>query len=162
NIAPVKEMIAVDPYTVKVVTKKPTASLLEFLFDRFIITGKDLYDKYSAREADRKYLWGWGPYRLKDLEIGQRIVLGKDPGNPAVSPENRDRIICTIMREPEQRVTALLNNEIQIAQFVPPQLAQRVRDATNAKLAQSDSVEIMFLAMSPKSMPWDDVKLRQA
>src|ERR1051326_6319572 len=62
NIAPVKEMIAVDPYTVKVVTKQPTASLLEFLFDRFIITGKDLYDKHGAREADRKYLWGRGPY----------------------------------------------------------------------------------------------------
>ena len=60
NIAPVKEMIAVDPYTVKIVTKEPTASLLEFLFDRFIITGKDLYDKYGAREADRKYPVGMG------------------------------------------------------------------------------------------------------
>jgi peptide/nickel transport system substrate-binding protein len=162
NVAPVKEMIAVDPYTVKVVTKEPTASLLEFLFDRFIITGKDLYDKYGAREADRKYLWGWGPYKLKDLEIGQRIVLEKDPNNPAVKPANPDRIIFTIMREPEQRVTALLNNEVQVAQFIPPQIAQRVREAKNVKLVQSDSVEIMFLAMSPKSKPWDNVKLRQA
>lgn len=162
NIAPVQEMIAVDPYTVRVVTNKPTASLLEFLFDRFIITGKDLYDKYGAREADRKYLWGWGPYKLKDLEIGQRIVLEKDPKNTTIKPENPDRIIFTIMREPEQRVTALLNNEIQIAQFIPPQLTQRVREAANAALVKSDSVEIMFLAMSPKSKPWDDVKLRQA
>src|SRR5262249_42632190 len=162
NIAPVQEMTAVDPYTVRVVTKKPTASLLEFLFDRFIITGKDLYDKYGAREADRKYLWGWGPYRLKDLEIGQRIVLEKDPDNPEVKPENPNRIIFTIMREPEQRAPALPKKETQIAQFTPPQLAQRVREATNAKLVQSDSVEIMFLAMSPKSKPWDDLKLRQA
>jgi peptide/nickel transport system substrate-binding protein len=40
NVAPVKEMVAVDPYTVKVITKQPTASLLEFLFDRFIITAR--------------------------------------------------------------------------------------------------------------------------
>ena len=38
NVAPVKEMIALDPYTVQVVTKQPTATLLEYLFDRFIIT----------------------------------------------------------------------------------------------------------------------------
>jgi peptide/nickel transport system substrate-binding protein len=162
NIAPVKDMIAVDRYTVKIVTKKPTASLLEYLFDRFIITGKDLYEKYGTRDADRKYLWGWGPYKLKDLQIGQRIVLEKDPKNPTVKPENPDTIIFRIMREPEQRVTALLNNEIQIAEFIPPQLAERVKAAKNAKLVKSDSVEIMFLAMSPKFKPWDNVKLRRA
>ena len=121
-------MTAVDKYTVRVVTKQPTASLLEYLFDRFIITGKDLYEKYGARDADRKYLWGWGPYKLKELEIGQRIVLERDPANPEAKPENPDTLIFTIMREPEQRVTALLNNEIQIAEFIPPQLAPRVRE----------------------------------
>lgn len=162
NVAPVKEMIAVDPYTVKVVTKEPTAPLLEYLFDRFIITSKDLYDKYGAREADRKYPWGWGPYKLKELEIGQRIVLQKDPTNPEARTENPDTLIFNIMREPEQRVTALLNNEIQIAQFIPPQLASRVSEAKNVKLVHTGSIELMFLAMSPKFKPWDNVKLRQA
>ena len=162
NVAPVKEMVAVDPYTVKVITKQPTASLLEFLFDRFIITGKDLYDKYGAREADRKYPWGWGPYKLKELQIGQRIVLEKDPTNPEARPDNADTLIFTIMREPEQRVTALLNDEVQIAQFIPPQLASRVSEAKNVKLVHVGSIEFMFLAMSPKFKPWDDVKLRQA
>ena len=162
NVAPVKEMTAVDKYTVRVVTKEPTASLLEYLFDRFIITGKDLYEKYGANEAYRKYLWGWGPYKLKELQIGQRIVLEKDPSNPQVKPENPDTLIFTIMREPEQRVTALLNDEVQVAEFIPPQLAQRVREAKNAKLVEASSVEIMFLAMSPKFKPWDNVKLRQA
>ena len=133
NVAPVKEMIAVDPYTVKVITKQPTAPLLEYLFDRFIITSKDLYDKYGEREADRKYPWGWGPYKLKELEIGQRIVLEKDPAKPEVRSANPDTIIFNIMREPEQRVTALLNNEIQIAQFVPPQLASRIRESRKSQ-----------------------------
>lgn len=162
NVTPVKQMIAVDPYTVRVITKQPTASLLEYLFDRFIITSKDLYDKYGARESDRKYLWGYGPYKLKDLEIGQRIVLEKDPSNPEARPNNPDRLIFTIMREPEQRVTALLNNEIQIAQFIPPQLASQVSPAKNVRLVHAGSIELMFLAMSPKFKPWDNVKLRQA
>ena len=60
------------------------------------------------------------------------------------------------MREPEQRVTALLNNEIQIAQFIPPHLAERVKSAPNVELHPASSVEIMFLAMSPKYKPWDN------
>jgi peptide/nickel transport system substrate-binding protein len=162
NVSPVKEAVALDPYTVKIVTKEPTASLLEYLFDRLLITAKDLHDKHGARDADRKYPWGWGPYKLKELVIGQRIVLEKDSSHPDVKPQNPDILIFSIMREPEQRVTALLNNEIQIAQFIPPHLAERVSQAPNIALHPTSSVEIMFLAMSPKYKPWDNVKLRQA
>lgn len=162
NIAPVKEMTAVDKYTVRVITKAPTAPLLEYLFDRFIITGKDLYDKHGIKEVDRKAPWGWGPYELKELQVGQRIVLQKNPASPEVKPNNPDTLIYNIMREPEQRVIALLNGEIQIAQFIPPHLAQRVKDSKNANLVPVGSVEIMFLAMMPKVKPWDSQKLRQA
>jgi peptide/nickel transport system substrate-binding protein len=162
NVSPVKDVVALDKYTVKIVTKEPTASLLEFLFDRVIISAKDLYDKYGARDADRKYPWGWGPYKLKELVIGQRIVLEKDSSHPAAKVQNPDTLIFSIMREPEQRVTALINNEIQIAQFIPPHLAERVKGASNVGLHPVSSVEIMFLAMSPKYKPWDNTKLRQA
>jgi peptide/nickel transport system substrate-binding protein len=162
NTGPIKEVIALDQYTVKFVTKQPTASLLEYLFDRVFITAKDLYDKHGARDVDRRYPWGWGPYKLKELVIGQRIVLEKDSSHPDVKPQNPDTLIFTIMREPEQRVTALLNNEVQIAQFIPPHLAERVSQSANAALVPGGSVEIMFLAMSPKYKPWDNLKLRQA
>ncbi|MCC6775885.1 MAG: ABC transporter substrate-binding protein [Hyphomicrobiales bacterium] len=162
NTAPIKEIVAVDKYTVRIVTKEPTAPLLEYLFDRLIITGKDLYDLHGARDADRRYSWGWGPYRLKELVIGQRMVLEKVEGHPDAKPQNPDTLIYTIMREPEQRVTALLNNEIQIAQFIPPHLADRISQSSSATLRPASSVELMFLAMSPKYKPWDNVKLRQA
>ena len=82
NVSPLKEVIAVDKYTVRMITKEPTASLLEFIFDRVIISAKDLYEKHGAREADRRYPFGWGPYKLKELTIGQRIVLEKDSSHP--------------------------------------------------------------------------------
>ena len=65
--------------------------------------------------------------------IGQRIVLEKDSSHPDVKPQNPDTLIFSIMREPEQRVTALLNNEIQIAQFIPPHLADRVSQAPECR-----------------------------
>ena len=65
------------------------------------------------------------------------------------------------MRETEQRVTALLNDEIQIAQFIPPHLRQRVEKTPKLRIAPIDSVEIMFLAMQPKP-PFDKKEVRQA
>jgi peptide/nickel transport system substrate-binding protein len=60
NIAPIASAAAVDKYTVRFTTKQPTAPLLEYLFDRLIITNKAVYEKYGA-EADRKYPIGAGP-----------------------------------------------------------------------------------------------------
>jgi peptide/nickel transport system substrate-binding protein len=54
------------------------------------------------------------------------------------------------MREPEQRVTALLNDEIQIAQFVPPHLVARIESSARHRVVKSGSIEMMFLAMMPK------------
>lgn len=162
NVKHVKSASVIDKYTVKVVTKLPTAPLLEFLFDRVMITSKDLYDKYGPRVADRKYPWGYGPYKLKQIVIGQRIVLEKDPTNQWAKPENPDVLMFRVMREAEQRVTALLNNEIQIAQFIPPHLARRIAKATNANLVPTSSVELMFLAMSPRHKPFDNRLARKA
>jgi len=54
NIAPVASVAAVDEYTVRFTTKQPTAPLLEYLFDRFIVTSKTIYEKYGPDVADRK------------------------------------------------------------------------------------------------------------
>ena len=136
NTAPIKEIVALDKYTVKIVTNQPTASLLEYLFDRVIITAKDLYDKHGARDADRRHPWGWGPYKLKELVIGQRIVLERQRPSGHEAGES-GHVIFTIMRESEQRVTALLNNEVQIA-AVHSAASRRTRQSVVERGAASD------------------------
>ena len=160
---PVKEAAAIDKFTVRVTTKKPTAPLLDFLCDSLIITSKAIYDKYGAKEADRKYMYGGGPYKLVELVQGQRMVIAKRPDHPAMvrNPDAPDEIVFRVMREPEQRVAALKNNEVQIAQFIPPHLYKSVDDSPNLKIVPTDSIEIMFLAMQPKP-PFDKKEVRQA
>ena len=164
NISPVASEAAVDKYTVRITTKEPTAPLLDYLFDRVIVTSKAIYDKYGADVADRQYPIGAGPYKFRELIPGQRLVIGKDKSHPMWKqyPQAPDEIVFRIMREPEQRVTALLNNEIQIAQFVPPHLRERVEQSPRHKIVKFHSAEIMFLAMMPKVKPWDNKFLRQA
>lgn len=162
NVKKIKTAEAVDKYTVKLTTVEPTAPLLSFVFDRIIITSKELFDKYGARDADRRYPYGFGPYMLKSLRTGERVIMEKNKNWPGIKDDNPDEIILQIMKEPEQRVTALLNGEIQIAQFIPPHLLPRVRAAKNARIEGTGSVEMMFLAMNPKFKPWDNKALRQA
>ncbi|MPY72527.1 MAG: peptide ABC transporter substrate-binding protein, partial [Alphaproteobacteria bacterium] len=99
---------------------------------------------------------------LKELIVGNRVVLEKNPAWPGIRAENPDIVMYRLMREPEQRLTALLNGEIQIAQYLPPHLAPRVESSTRHRLQTSSSIEMMFLAMSPKQKPWDKKELRQA
>jgi peptide/nickel transport system substrate-binding protein len=161
NVHPIASAEAADKYTVKITTAEPTAPLLDFLFDRLIITGKDLYDKHGAA-ADRKAPFGWGPYIVADIAIGQRMVLNKYPDWPGIKPENPDRIIFSRIKEDEPRITALLNGEIQIALAVPPHLARQVEAARGVSAAAVPSVENMFLAMNPNFPPWSNKTLRQA
>ncbi|MGZ8499133.1 MAG: ABC transporter substrate-binding protein [Candidatus Binatia bacterium] len=154
---------AIDNLTVKITTDKPTAPLLSFFCDRLIITSKAMFDKYGRDVADKDHMIGAGPYRLKELIPGQRMVLAKNPNHPEVkrNPRAPDEVVYRIMREPEQRVTALLNDEIQIGQFVPPHMRQRVETNKSLRITAVDSVEIMFLAMQPKP-PFDKKEVRQA
>lgn len=163
-VAPsITKVEAIDKFTVKISTDKPTAPLLTFLCDRLIVTSKAAFDKYGRDVADKEHMMGGGPYRLKELIPGQRLVLQKRPDHPdsKKNPRAPDEVIYRIMREPEQRVTALLNDEIQIAQFVPPHMRQRVEKNNNMRIAAVDSIEIMFLAMQPKP-PFDKKEVRQA
>ena len=65
---------AVDKFTVRISTDKPTAPLLSFFCDRLIITSKAAFDKYGRDVADREHMMGGGPYQLKELIPGQRLL----------------------------------------------------------------------------------------
>jgi peptide/nickel transport system substrate-binding protein len=160
---PITKAEAVDKLTVKFTTDKPAAPLLGFVCDRFIVTSKAMFDKHGRDVADKQHMIGAGPYRLKELIPGQRMVIAKNPNHPEIkkNPRAPDEVVYRVMRETEQRVTALLNNEIQIGQFIPPHLRQRVEKASSLKITPVDSVEIMFLAMQPKP-PFDKKEVRQA
>jgi len=82
NISAVASEKALNDYTVQVTTKIPTAPLLDYLFDRIIITSKELYDKHGPEIADKQYPFGAGPYKFRELIPGQRLVIGKDKSHP--------------------------------------------------------------------------------
>jgi peptide/nickel transport system substrate-binding protein len=160
NVKFIKEVLTPDPLTAIVKTTEPVAPMNEF-FSRVIVTSKAIYDKLGAN-ADKEAPWGYGPYKIKQVAVDNYFAMEKAEGHPALKEGNPDEIVYRIMKEPESRVTALLNGEIQIAQFIPPQLVPRVVSSSSARVEWADSIEIMFIAMSPKQKPFDKKEARQA
>jgi peptide/nickel transport system substrate-binding protein len=160
QVSRVAEAEALDDYTVKLTTKGPTSWLPDNLVN-VIITSKAQYDRFGPDEINQQVPLGTGPYMFKELVPDQRMVIARNPnwwGGPVEGP---DEVVYRIIRENEVRVTALLNGEIHIAQFVPPHMIGRVTGASNLKLVTTDSIEPMFLAMQPKR-PFDNKLVRQA
>ena len=160
NVRWISEMSAPDDHTVIFKTSEPVAPMLEH-FSRVAVTSKAQYDKHGPA-ADKDAPFGAGPYAIKQIAVDNFFAMTKVPDHPDVKPEHPDEIIYRIMKEPESRVTALLNGEVQIAQFIPPQLVPRVQNSPNAHLTWDDAVELMFVAMSPEHKPWDKKEARQA
>jgi peptide/nickel transport system substrate-binding protein len=153
---------AVDPNTLRVTTKTPNAELLDATF----VYGIAMVNKAQAGDRGEDLTKvspiGTGPYRLKEWTTGQRVVLEKVPnwwGGPVDGP---DEVIYRSIREPAARITALLNNEIQIAQFVPPQDVERVNSSPTASITLGPSITIIFLGLNPGFKPWDNKLVRQA
>ena len=164
-VAMVDAIVPVDELKFDIKTKQPAVNLVSALFDRFIVTSAELFAKHG-READKKFAFGWGPYRLEEYASDRRAVLRKnrewrevDGYDPKEAP---DVVILQQMREPEQRVTALLNGEVQVARLIPPQLIRRLEGRKDVKVEKTGGIEVMFLAFNNQMAPLTDVRLRKA
>jgi peptide/nickel transport system substrate-binding protein len=157
----VKDITAVDDHTFDIHTKTPDATLISSLFDEWAITSAELYQQYG-KDADRLHPFGWGPYKLDQYAIDQRIVLRRNDDYPGLDPRTPKLGIYQRMLEPDQRVTALLNGEVQIARQIPPQLMGRIAHQPGIRITKSSSIELMFLAFNTAFKPWDDLRVRQA
>ncbi|MBY6059380.1 peptide ABC transporter substrate-binding protein [Leisingera daeponensis] len=159
-VQPITSAEVIDDLTVRLTTDKPMATLTDNL-TAVQITSKKLFDEHGA-DVYRTHPIGAGPYRMAELSVGNHMVLERVDDHPMVSPSNPKQIMYRIMAEPEARVTALANGEVQIAQGIPPQLIDRVENLPNARIETVNSVEMMFLAMNPSAHPWQHKEARQA
>jgi peptide/nickel transport system substrate-binding protein len=159
-VSPIERVEALDEQTVRISTKQPTASLLDYL-KSLPITSKAQFDRLGDNLGSEKPV-GAGPYRFEELVPDRHLVLSKDPDWWGVAVQGPDEVILRVIREPEARVTALLNNEVQVALDVPPHMIDRVQSSANARIETVPGAEMVILAMNAHTPPWDRKALRQA
>ncbi len=183
-IASVADVVAVDPLTVRILTKAPDPILLDEITNIFImsrgwaeehkVTAPQNYnageETYAVRHKN-----GTGPFKLELREPDVRTVMVKNPDwwGMKDEPHNIDRIIYTPIRNPATRVAALLSGELDFLLDPPLQDLARIESSGMFQIQRAVSPWTIFLGMNSgrKELtsssvkgknPFADIRVRRA
>lgn len=183
-IASVADVVAIDPLTVRILTKAPDPILLDEITNIFImsrgwaeehkVTAPQNYnggeETYAVRHKN-----GTGPFKLELREPDVRTVMVKNPDWWGLKdqPHNIDRIVYTPIRNPATRVAALLSGELDFLLDPPLQDLARIQSAGQFDIQRAVSPWTIFLGMNSgrKELmsssvkgknPFADIRVRRA
>jgi ABC-type transport system substrate-binding protein len=159
EFAVVEAVTVVDPATVRIALKQPTASFLELL-----ASGEAMMvdSKWAKAGGDfKKATSGTGPFKLGPFETGVRYALVKSPDYWDAPLPYLDRIELATVAKDEQRVSALKTGTVDMAEYIPWQAIRELeKDSAVRVYVGYDTFNV--IRMNPKRPPFDQVKVRQA
>lgn len=149
----------VDDYTVRLITKSPSPSLLSRLFE-FVMLPPKYYGTASPQEAARRPI-GSGPYTFVEWVRDERIVLEANP-NYWRGLAKIKTVVWRPIPEAGTRIAELLTGGADIIVNVPPDQAKGL----NTKTTRSESIQGLRkihigMKMQPGS-PLADKRVRHA
>jgi peptide/nickel transport system substrate-binding protein len=156
----VKEVRAVDEYTVQIELNSPSAPFLNNLaMAPFGIMSPAAIQEYG--ENIFKNPVGTGPFNFKEWIKDDRIVLEKNADYWGEEPK-LDEIIFRTIPDNSARLLELQSGSIVMMIGVSPDDAQIVEDDSNLDLYLRPSMNVGYLALNMDKEPFDDVRVRQA
>lgn len=159
RIDAVTSCTVVDENTVKLTTAKPFPTMMEGLTEIYMAPT-------SAIKAGVKSLAdnpiGTGPYKLQEWKKQQSIILARNDNYAGTKPAV-GTVEFRIIPDVSARVSALLNNEVQIIPDVPPQSVDQVNSSPDAQTKPVSGRRVVFVAINAMAPgPLADVRVRQA
>jgi peptide/nickel transport system substrate-binding protein len=163
----VKEVVAVDPYTVRFVLNEPWPDFMTY-YGTFAsaagwITPKKYFEKVGA-DGFKKHPIGLGPYKFVSMKPGIELVLEANENYWRKVPSVK-RIVFQSVPEATTRLAMLKRGEVDVAYLLEGQLGESIRNDPELKLAFSGGVATNFLDffdMWDAKSPWHDPRVRKA
>jgi peptide/nickel transport system substrate-binding protein len=159
NVGEVARVEVVDDYTVNLVLRQPYAPLLNRLIDFPIVPPKYTAEKGNQGLALRPV--GTGPFRFVELVKDDHLIVEAFDRHWRGAPKVR-RIVYKPIPEPFTRAAALRNNEVDLIDTVPPNLASELERAGGIRVQRVPSTWIIYLGLNALKKPLSDVRVRQA
>ncbi len=170
-ISSIKEVKALDPLTVHIVTNGPNPILPDYTTSILIMSKKwsethnvtkpqsfkDKEETFAVRNA-----MGTGPFMVKQRDPDVRTVLVKNPNywDAKTFPAYADEIAYTPIKEPATRVAALISGQVDFVLDAPLQDIARIKQTGGLKTLETAQVRSIFLGLdigSPE-LKYSDVK----
>ena len=162
NYRTVESVEAVDPHTVRIVTKEPFGALLQALSITLIAPASELaqLDESGANEGGINFS-GTGPFKLNRLIPGQRILMSANEDYWGGAPKV-EGLTFVMIPETAARMTALLNGEVDFSWDFPEDLVGELKSVGNIKVDTVPSNYYYFFWMNEDREPFGDLRVRRA
>ncbi len=159
NVGEVTRVDVVDDHTVNLVLRQPYAPLVNRLIDFPIVPPKYTAEKGNQGLALRPV--GTGPFRFVELVKDDRLIIEAFDRHWRGAPKVR-RIVFKPIPEPFTRTAALRNNEVDVVDTLPPNLAGELERVPGIRVQRVPSTWIIYLGLNALKKPLSDVRVRQA
>lgn len=153
----VADVVVVAANEIEVKTSAPYPALADQLSMFFLLPPQWAQGNNPANAAI-----GAGPYELKQMVPGERIVLAARADWFGEKPAF-ETVTFRIIPDASARIAALLAGEVDLVTGLPPSEMKRIDQSGRAKAGAVDSIRSVFLKFNLLTPPFrDNVKLRQA
>ena len=154
SFAPIDRVEVIDPYTVKIHTKKPWPTFLPHIALRqaSIIPPKEYAGKDTA--AISRNPIGTGPYKFVRWAKDEEIVMEAFPGYWGGAAKVKT-VVFKPIPDDAVRVAALQNGEIDVAVNIPPHLATIIEKHPKIFLSTAPSIRTIQLMIYTHQMDKD-------
>jgi len=142
----VKEMKKIDDYTVKLILKRPDASIMTLL----VTTGVYIVSQANAEKYKGdafKYPCGTGPFKFVEWVKDDRITLEANE-NYWRERASLDKLIFKVIPDPSARLMALEVGEVQGIEYPNPADFARIKANKDLALMSQEGINIGFMAMN--------------
>lgn len=158
----IEKVEAVDKYTLRVIMKKPSALLppLSGYFQGIPMLSPKAVEA-NGKDWVRKPV-GTGPFKLKELIPGDRIVLEKNPDYFKKGLPLLDVVEFRVMKDPQTAMTALRAGQIDLMMRVPVKLVPLLERSKDLKVITGPELSPTVTFLNLRAKPFDDVRARRA
>ena len=165
----IDKVVKVDANTIDVFTKEPNPVLLNQMTELRMMSKAWAEKNNSIEPKDIKTqdenfahrnAMGTGPFKLKEWQPDQKIVLVKNDVWWGKSESNVTEIVYTPVKAVATRMAALLSGEVDFVLDPSPQDLPRVRNAPNLKVIDGIENRTIFFGMDQfrDELPGSNIK----
>ena len=162
-----KEVVVVDPHTVRFVLQAPWPDFMTVYGTLWSaaawITPKQYFEKVGP-DGFKKHPIGLGPYKFVSMKPGIELVMEANENYWRKVPSVK-RLVYISVPEATTRLAMLKRGEVDLAYLLDGQLGESIRNDPQLKLAFSGGIgthHLDFLDMWDPKSPWADPRVRKA
>ena len=151
----------VDPFTVRIRTAKPDPLIINRIasWASWIVPQRHI--ETVGEEEFLRTGMGTGPFRFVSFTPDDELVMERYEGYWGDAPTLR-RLTFRVIPEVAARITALVNDEVQLITNVPPDQIATIADAENVEVRDVPLANVHVLVYNCNNPLLQDKKLRQA